>query len=115
MVLAHNKLWENDVLGAITGFLEQGEDPAAAAIRETREELSLQVTKLSLLGVYNYSPSNQTIIAYLAQAEGDITLGEELDRYKIIPLGKLKPWPFGTGLAVADLLQKYREGTLPFL
>jgi NAD+ diphosphatase len=108
IVLAHNKSWPEGILGAVTGFIERCEDPATAAIRETREELGLQITEMTLLGVYNYPEMNQTIIAYHALTKGDIVLGEELDSYKVIPLNKLKPWSFGTGLAVADLLERYK-------
>ena len=109
IVLAHNKSWRSDVLGAITGFIESEENPVDAAIRETREELGITLTDPALIGAYSYPPMNQIIIAYHGKAEGRITLGEELDRYKIIAMDKLKPWSFGTGLAVADLLKRYRD------
>ncbi len=48
---------------------------------------------------------NQLIIAYEVNAEGNIELGEELEEYKLVPVEKLRPWPFGTGLAVKDWLE----------
>ena len=107
IILAHNKAWPADVLGAITGFIEPEEDPLAAAIRETREELGITLTSAELLGAYSYATMNQILIAYHGKGEGEIVLGEELDKYKIIALDKLKAWPFGTGLAVSDLLKRY--------
>ena len=107
IVLAHNRDWPADIYGAITGFIEHGEDPEQAAVRDTREELGLEITDISLLGAYNYPKMNQTIIAYHARSTSKIILGPELDRYKEIPLNKLKPWPFGTGFAVADLLKRH--------
>jgi hypothetical protein len=47
---------------------------------------------------------NQLIIAYHVCAGGVIHLGEELRSYKLVPRRALKPWPFGTGLAVRDWL-----------
>jgi len=109
IVLAHNKDWPTDVLGAITGFIEPEEDPLEAAIRETQEELGITLTKPELIGVYSYPAMNQILIAYYGKGEGQIVLGDELDRYKIIAFDKLKPWPFGTGLAVSDLLKRDRS------
>jgi len=58
-----------------------------------------------LVGLYPYAQMNQLLIVYHVRAEGDITLGEELDAYKVIPVHRLKPWPFGTGPAVRDWLE----------
>lgn len=109
IILARNKAWPDNVYGAITGFIEHCEDPADAVVRETEEELGLTITGLNLLGVYNYADMNQTIIAYHALVKGNISLGNELSSYKEIPLHKLKAWPFGTGLAVAELLRRYQQ------
>ncbi|MBF0632027.1 MAG: NUDIX domain-containing protein [Magnetococcales bacterium] len=105
VVLAHHVSWPKKAFSIITGFLEAGEDPAQAARRETSEELGLTPGQPTLVGIYPYAKSNQLIIAYHLQAEGDITLNEELDAFKIIPREKMKAWSFGTGLAVADWLE----------
>ncbi len=39
---------------------------------------------------------------------GEIILGDELAEYKLIPPEKVKPWPFGTGPAVRDWLDRHR-------
>jgi hypothetical protein len=31
---------------------------------------------------------------------------EELQAYKVVPIRKLRPWPFGTGVAVKEWLEK---------
>jgi ADP-ribose pyrophosphatase YjhB (NUDIX family) len=51
------------------GYVDCGEDPAAAAVRECFEETGLTVDQLSLLDVsFN---GRVIVITYLAQAEGD--------------------------------------------
>ena len=61
---------------------------------------------LSFIGLYPFFEMNQLIVAYHVQATGTITLGDELDGMKRIPPGKLRPWPMGTGRAVADWLER---------
>jgi NADH pyrophosphatase NudC (nudix superfamily) len=104
VVLAHNKAWPRSMFGLITGFLEAGEGPEAAVLREIQEELGLTAPEAHLIGVYPFEPRNEVIIAYHVHADGDIRLGDELDAFRVIPVEKLKPWPFGTGFAVRDWL-----------
>jgi hypothetical protein len=54
---------------------------------------------------------NQVIIAYHIRATGEIRLQEsELAGFKTVPVDKLKPWPFGTGAAVKDFLERRAKG-----
>src|SRR5690349_7786883 len=43
------------------GIVERGEDPAAAAIRETREETGLELEAVRLLRVWTYAPPGEAI------------------------------------------------------
>tara|TARA_B100000767_G_C19675077_1_gene496999 strand:+ start:565 stop:1044 length:480 start_codon:yes stop_codon:yes gene_type:complete len=104
IVMAHNVAWPKEYFSVITGFLEQGEDPAEAMVRETKEELNLSVISQSLVGAYGFEQMNQVIIAYHLIAEGDIILNEELDAYKLIEKKDIVPWDMGTGLALKDFL-----------
>lgn len=52
------------------GFVDRGERVEAAAIRETREEVNLDVKIERLLNVYSYEDSGVVIIAYAAQVVG---------------------------------------------
>ncbi len=104
VVLAHNAAWKHDFFSIITGFLESGEDPLQCAHRETHEELGLHVLESSLVGVYGFAQQNQVIMAYHVRAAGKITLNHELDAYKVVPIGELKGWDMGTGLAINDWL-----------
>ena len=52
------------------GYVDRGETVTAAAIREAREEINLDVQLVSLLGVYSYSQSPVIIIVYVAEIQG---------------------------------------------
>jgi len=106
VVLARNKEWPEKMFGLITGFLEKGETPETAVKREVKEELGLDAEIMEFVGVYSFFERNQLIIAYQLSAAGEIKLGDELAEIKWIPVDKLKPWPFGTGHAVRDWLER---------
>jgi NADH pyrophosphatase NudC (nudix superfamily) len=105
IVLAHNRSWPPEWYGLITGFLEAGETPEQGVLREVAEELALRGRIEAFVGHYDFAPMNQLIIAYHVRAEGTIRLNEELDDYRRIPPEKLRPWPGGTGAALADWLR----------
>jgi NADH pyrophosphatase NudC (nudix superfamily) len=106
VLLARNAAWSMPFFGLITGFLEAGEAPEEGIRREIAEETALEVESLSLLGVWDFQRMNQIIIAYAAQARGEIRLSPELAEYKLIPPEKLRCWPQGTGQALATWLRR---------
>ena len=105
VVLARNVAWPENAFGLVTGFLERDEAPEHAVAREVTEELGLVVTAVRLVGLYPFSRMNQLLIAYHVVAQGRIVLNEELAEVRLIEPGRLRPWDFGTGLAVADWLK----------
>lgn len=105
VLLARNAAWPNRFFGLITGFMEAGETPEEGIRREVLEETALTVTHLSLVGVYDFQPMNQVIIAYHAQAQGEIRLSPELLEYKLFAPAALRCWPRGTGQALAAWLR----------
>ena len=108
VVLAHNRAWPKTFglfYGLITGFLERGESPEECALREVKEELDLDGTAATLIGAYLFGQMNQVIIAYHVPAKGTVTLNEELDDFRHVPLHECKVWPAGTGLALRDWLR----------
>jgi NAD+ diphosphatase len=106
VVLARNRAWPRTFYGLITGFLERNESPQQCALREVREELGIEaVAPPALIGAYPFERMNQVIIAYHVSAAGTITLNEELDDYKHVPLERCRVWPAGTGLALRDWLR----------
>jgi len=106
VLLARNKAWPPKMFGLITGFLEKGESPEEAVLREVQEELGFDANLQSLIGVYAFEMQNQIIIAYHLTADGEITVGDELAEITSVPPEKVRPWNFGTGLAVKDWLEK---------
>jgi len=107
IILARNKTWPENMFGLITGFLEKDESPEKGVLREVREELGLSGEITELIGVYKFSMMNQLIVAYHVLTEGVIKMGEELVEIKPVAPERLKPWNFGTGLAVRDWMMSH--------
>ena len=63
------------------------------------------MTALNLIGVYDFQRMNQVIIAYHAQAEGEVQLSPELVDYRLYALEDVRCWQAGTGHALADWLR----------
>jgi len=108
VILARNKDWPEKMFGLITGFLEKDETPESGIAREVKEELGLQATATNFVGLYPFARRNELLIAFHVPATGAIVLNEELADYKRIVPEKLRPWDFGTGLALADWLRNRR-------
>jgi NADH pyrophosphatase NudC (nudix superfamily) len=106
VILVRNKGWPEKWFGLVTGFLERGETPETGVLRELKEELGLDGQIVSFVGHYSFDQMNQLIIAYHVKASGAILVGEELAGFKRVSPEKLRPWPFGTGQAVADWLAR---------
>jgi len=92
--------------GLVAGFLEHGEHPEAAVLREVGEELGIEAKLESCIGIYPFELFNQLIFTYHVQGgPGTIRLdATELDAYQEVPFAKLKPWPHGTGPGLRDWL-----------
>lgn len=105
ILLARNVAWPEHIFALITGFLEAGESPEDGMKRELKEETDLDCISHSLIGVYPFPQKNEVVICYHAVAQGTIRLSEELADYRLIEPHKLRPWPMGTGLAMADWLR----------
>jgi NAD+ diphosphatase len=105
LLLARNAAWPGKTFALITGFMEAGETPEEGIAREVKEETSLDVSALGLIGVYDFQRMNQVIIAYHAIADGEVRLSPELVDYKLYEYQAVKCWPAGTGYALADWLR----------
>jgi NAD+ diphosphatase len=105
VLLARNAAWSGRMFALITGFMEAGESPEQGIRREIAEETALQIDALKLIGVYEFERMNQVIIAYHAQARGEVRLSPELAEYKLFAPADLMCWPAGTGYALADWLR----------
>ena len=104
IILAQNKGWPSHFFGLVTGFLEKNEEPSQAVLREVEEELGLKGEVVSFVGIYTFQMMYQVILTWHVRAEGEVVVGDELAAIKRVPREKLRPWPMGTGKAVADWL-----------
>ena len=105
VLLARNAAWPGRMFALITGFMEAGETPEEGIAREVAEETALEVEALNLVGVYDFQRMNQVIIAYHAQARGEVRLSPELAEYKLFAPADIRCWRAGTGMALAQWLR----------
>jgi NAD+ diphosphatase len=105
VLLARNAAWTHRTFALITGFMEAGESPEDGIKREVKEETSLDVSALALVGVYEFLRMNQVIIVYHALASGEIQLSPELAEYKLFAPQDIRCWPAGTGYGLAAWLR----------
>lgn len=105
--LVRNVGWPSHWYGLVTGFLESGEMPEEAVLREVEEEIGLEATLQSYIGMYEFYRSNQLLIAYhVTVPSHDVTLCKhEIADHKWIPVDTVQPWSAGTGKALRDWLQ----------
>jgi NADH pyrophosphatase NudC (nudix superfamily) len=89
-LIAHNKLWPKGLYSIISGFLEEKETIYECAIRETKEELGLDIIKNKIIDAFTYKEMNQLIITMLAECEGDISLNDELDEFQLLTANELR-------------------------
>ncbi len=111
ILLARNKAWPEKFFGLITGFVEKGESPEEAVAREVKEELGLDTEAASLIGLYPFPVKNEIIMAFYISAKGTLKTSDEIAEVSSVPPEKLKPWSFGTGLAVRDWLNTRNSKT----
>jgi NADH pyrophosphatase NudC (nudix superfamily) len=104
VLLARNAAWPEDWFALVTGFLEKGETPESAVIREVEEELGLSGIIEEFVGNYSFFKMNQLLIVFHVKASGTIQLNEELAAYKLLDKDKVQPWDLGTGPALRDWL-----------
>ena len=109
VVLCHKKGVPETWFGIVAGFLEIGETPEQAVLREVEEELGLKGEIVEYIGYYSFFMANQLILAYHVKARGVIRIGSELDAVKQVLPEEIKPWPHGTGPAVKDWLEKRKD------
>lgn len=94
-VLARNAAWPPGMFSLITGFLEQGEAPDQAILRETAEELGLAGQACEFIGHFTLPEFNQLIIAYAVEASGSLELNAEIAEVRQIAPEQLASFDFG--------------------
>jgi NADH pyrophosphatase NudC (nudix superfamily) len=106
IILVRSHGWPEGWYGLVTGFLEHGEMPEEAVLREVEEETGLEAELAGYVGMYPFYRMNQLLIVYHVLAgPGDIRLDEtELSDWREVPVEKVRPWPQGTGVALRKWL-----------
>lgn len=104
VILTRNKGWPQGWFGIVAGFLERDETPEQGALREVKEELGLDGEIVRFVNYYTFTQRNQVIFAFHIRAEGEITLGDELEAIQSVPPEAIRPWKLGTGPALRDWL-----------
>lgn len=105
VVMIRNKGWPENMFGIVSGFLEKGETPDDAVLREVREELGLDGRIQEFVGYYTFPEMNQLLLTFHVIAQGQITIGDELEEIRIVEPERIRPWSYGTGPAVKKWLE----------
>lgn len=106
VMLARNSEWDEGKFALIAGYLEEGETPETAVIRELKEETNLTGEIISFCGHYNFKDKNQLFIVYHLNATGIIKLNHEIAEIKYFTKDQIKRGDVDTGPALADWLAK---------
>jgi ADP-ribose pyrophosphatase YjhB (NUDIX family) len=89
------------------GYVELGESVEAAAVRETREELEMDIELGSLVGVYSRADTRAVLVVYAARALGVGRVTAEASEVRAFTTPEL-PWDemafWSTEQALRDLL-----------
>lgn len=106
-VLARNASWPKTMYSLITGFLETGEPPEKAIVRELSEELGLRVKRCDFIGHFPLPRFNQLLIAYFVDAEGNLKLGEEICDVKLVARDELSCFDFGPLTLTREIVDRW--------
>lgn len=105
-VLARNAAWPQGMFSVIAGFLERGETPDQAVLREVAEELGLRGEDAVFINHYSLFSRNQLLLAYWVRASGTLTINEELAEALLLDRGELENYDFGPLDIPADIVRR---------
>lgn len=102
------------------GFVDVGESLTAAAVREAKEETSLDVELVCLLGCYSdpaRDPRGHTVTAiYIARARGEPVAADDAARVRVFdPRAVDVALAFDHEKVIGDYLEWRRTGIVPAL
>ncbi|MDX1909793.1 MAG: NUDIX domain-containing protein [Bacteroidia bacterium] len=108
LLLVRSIGWPDGWYALVTGFLEKGETPEDAVLREVQEETGLKAEMGSFVGVYPFFRRNQLLLVYHVTVPSDVPIvldTTELVDYREVRVEQVQPWPMGTGIALRDWLR----------
>jgi 8-oxo-dGTP diphosphatase len=89
------------------GFVDRGETVESAAVRETREEVCLDVEIQDLVGVYSYPESQVVVVVYDARViGGELRAGDECLEVRTFPVESI-PWEDLAFVSTREALARY--------
>ncbi len=94
-IFARNVQWPEHIFSVISGYLEAGETPEQAVLREVGEELGLTGEIVQHLGNYTFVEKNQLILGYEVIATGTISTNHEIADYKLLSGKEIAAYDFG--------------------
>lgn len=99
------------------GFVDVGESVEVAAIREAKEETSLQVNLTQLLGCYS-DPSRDkrghtVSLVFIATSEGIPEAADDAKALKLWPIDQLPPLVFDHDQILSDYMRYQQSGNVP--
>ena len=106
-VLARNSEWPVGMFSLITGFLENGELPEDAIVRETMEELGLHGRHCRFIGHFALPMFNQIIVAYAVEAQGELILGDEISEVLWVSESDLASFDFGALALTKSIVDRW--------
>lgn len=108
-IIARNVQWPAQIYSVITGYLEAGEAPEQAVVREVHEELGLDGQIVRFIGNYAFYKKNQLILAYEVQASGSVVTNHELAEVKLLSPAELAEYDFGPLLVTKRIIQDWKK------
>lgn len=95
------------------GYVELGESVSEAAIRETKEEVGLDIEIAALLNVYSYPDSGIVTVVYTAYVRGgQLEKGSEAEEVAAFSLHEI-PWGELAFRSTEEALREWACGTRP--
>jgi ADP-ribose pyrophosphatase YjhB (NUDIX family) len=96
-----------------SGYVELGESPEEAAVRETREETNLEVHLDRLLGVYTNPSHSVSLLVYVGRVVGDLSSLANNKQAALFPLDNLPQLAFEHDRQILDDWRRLEGVTTP--
>lgn len=110
-IVARNAQWPEHIYSVISGYLEAGEAPEQAVLREVAEELGLDGRIVRSIGNYAFAEKNQILLAYEVSAMGQITTNAELVDVRLLSANELLMYDFGHLSLTRQIIEDWQRLT----